>query len=129
MGDKFKILSNEFEVLVYIYEQTEIEKRNICFSQIVEETELEKQVVSRTIDRLYDHMMIDAEWKKIESGEWRYCFSVSEEMRGFTHGLYNVTQRLSSDEIIKNVEKDIVSKKEKKEVKRKVITKKENEFK
>lgn len=143
MVDRFRILSNDFVVLFYIYEQTEIYKRNICFSQIIKEIDLKQKTVNKSIDRLYDCLMIDAEWKKVEDGNWAYCFSVSENFKGFTKGLYNAVEKANSDEKskseeIKNIMMKVEGNKKEKALKKDVelkenketeTSKKENEFK
>ena len=129
-------ISDDFAVLLYIYEQTEIKNQTVYFSKIVKDTQIEKIKVSRAIDKLYDHMMIDAEWKKYKKENWAYCYSVSDEIMGFAKGLYNVTKR-SCDEKnnknseIKNFAKMIEnSNKDKQdELKEIKLDKKENEFK
>jgi hypothetical protein len=112
MITKQKVLSDDFHVLVYIYEQTEIYKNNVYFKKIIEETGMKQNVVSKSIDRLYDKMMIDASWARREDGCWAYCFTVSDSFMGFTKGLYNATEALVEQEESKNVVEKIKTRKD-----------------
>ncbi len=133
MTIKKQRLSDDFEVLLYIYEQTEINNTNIYFKKIVEQTGMKQNVVSKSIDRLYDKMMIDAAWARKEDGCWAYCFRVSDSFMGFTKGLYNATQELSKDEKNKDIIENIRERKADKEgtiskVVASAKSQKENEF-
>ena len=112
MITKQRVLSNDFHVLVYIYEQTEIYKNNVYFKKIIEETGMEQNVVSKSIDRLYDKMMIDADWARREDGCWAYCYTVSDSFMGFTKGLYNNMEDLINYEESKNVVETIKTRKD-----------------
>lgn len=135
MDTKSKQISNDFAILLYIYEQTEIQKEIVNFSKIVKETQFDQKIASKSVDRLYDNLMIDASWQKIENGYWAYCFSVSDEFKGFAKALYNVTEHYCEKKTHKTESKNIVEMIEKRNIEKhndaKEIksSKKENEFK
>ena len=108
-------LSNDFKVLLYIYEQTEIEKRNVYYSRIVEETKMGKRIVSKAIFKMLDISLIYGHVAQIEDGYQAYCFFVDPDFLSYVHGLYNVKRRLQygeeNEKIMQGIKKSIDKKK------------------
>lgn len=89
-------MGRDFSILLYIYEQTEINKKNICFSNIAENNKYySKNDVSLALDKLYDIRAIDINWAKID-GKYASYYSVSDDFKPFTKGLYNVTKEANN---------------------------------
>jgi DNA-binding transcriptional ArsR family regulator len=91
--EKGKVLSNDFQVCVEIYDYSNVKKEKIWFSKLVKvmSGDLSSSTISKSIDRLFDLGMIDGDWEKVE-GRWTRTFRISGEAEGFVKSLYDVTQ-------------------------------------
>lgn len=93
MNKKELKICKEFKVAIEIYEQTEINKSTITFSDLVEKCkkyDLDKNAVSVSIDKLENSGMIYGKCEK-ENGKQFYGYYINEDFKGFIRGLYNVT--------------------------------------
>ncbi len=89
---------DEFDLLLYIYKETEIKNRVVNFTKIKHDY-LRKNCspesilqASSYLDHMYDQGMLDPKWTK-HNGKYSYCYFVDEDFLGFTQALYNFTQK------------------------------------
>ena len=97
MITKDQILSTDFCVLVQIYEDTEVKKEPAYFTKLLKETNLSSMQVNKSLDRLYDKIMIDMQIVKTEDGKQTMGFTISENFLPFTEGLYNATENFINE--------------------------------
>lgn len=61
-------ICDEWKVALQIYEQTEINKSTITFSQLVDQCEgfgFDRHTVSNVLDYFSDKSMVDGKWEKV----------------------------------------------------------------
>lgn len=112
-----KQISTEFNVLLQIYEDN-INKIPSTFTRLKNVTGLPQRELSRIMDRLYDHRMIDSHWQKIKHQQvlqmyfkennlvknepptqmWVTCFIVDDCMLPWVKGLYNCTEKVENEQ-------------------------------
>ena len=121
-----KILSTDFQVLLHIYEDN-IRKIPATFTRLMQQTELSRMQLGKSIDRLYDKIMIDAKPTVIKQQKLQQYFEekvlnkevsvnkiqcmsfyISENFLPFTKGLYNATEDLTEEDV-----EELVAKKQK----------------
>ena len=78
----------DFDVLVKIYEITEVKHGKAYFRKIVSEMGVDRNVVSANIDKLFDLGMICGSWDKV-NGSWRRTFIVDGDAMGLAEKHYN----------------------------------------
>jgi len=98
MTDKKIELSIDFKVVLEIYKYTEIYKEQIYFSKLLKKTNLSRSELSKSIDKLYDKIMIDTQIETLKDGEKVVCFMISKNFLPFVKGLYNVIEQDKSVE-------------------------------
>ena len=116
MNQKEREVDKQFNILLYIYEETVVHEEDVYFTKIYENTGYKKLDVSSSLDNLYDQGMIDAKWQEMKDGSNAYCYYVDDDFMGFTKGLYNATRKAKNREIIKkSIKEDEQIKSQKKE--------------
>ena len=98
MITKKQILSTDFCALIQIYEDTEIKKEPTYFTKLLKETGLPSMQLHKSLDRLYDKIMIDMQVVKIEGGDQVIGFTISEDFLPFTEGLYKATEEVINEQ-------------------------------
>ena len=97
MITKKQILSTDFCALIQIYEDTEIKKEPTYFTKLLKETGLPSMQLHKSLDRLYDKIMIDMQIVKTEDGKQTMGFTISENFLPFTEGLYKATEEVINE--------------------------------
>ena len=81
-------LSKEFELLIYIYEQTIINKEVVIERELPTKFKLMTSTeISRSIDRFYDRCMIDFNY----DNNLGRCITIEEDFLPYIKGLYNAS--------------------------------------
>ena len=98
-------LKNDFDVAVKIYEITVINGGDATFSGIVEEFDklgVEKNEVSKNLDKLFDLCIVDGHWTKDEKTKtWKRTFTISDESLPLIESIYNKKVQTSKQNITK----------------------------
>ena len=96
-------LKNDFDVAVKIYEMTVINGGDATFSGIVEEFAklgVEKNEVSKNLDKLFDLCIVDGHWTKDEKTKtWMRTFTISDEALPLIESIYNERVQTSKQNI------------------------------
>ena len=68
-------MSNDFAVAFHIYETTELKKELTYLGKIVQEMNLDKHIIDRNIDKLFDLGLLCGDWNKID-GRWLRTYKI-----------------------------------------------------
>lgn len=92
-------ISNDFAVLLKIYEITEIEHDLVYFTKLVEKTGYDRLAVSRNVDKLFDLGMIYGDWNYVYAESvWERTFHVEPDALPFVKSLFNCSLKNKNTE-------------------------------
>lgn len=91
-GKEERLLETDFDVLLKIYELTEIKHEIAYFSKLVEQIDAGRDAISINLDKLFDLCLIYGKWEKHsinEKPQWVRAFYVDEDFLPYAKGMYN----------------------------------------
>ena len=87
--DKKNVLPNDFAVFVEIYKKTELEHELIYFKKLVQTMNLDKMVISRNVDKLFDLGVIYGDWTYVEKEKtWQRTFHIEPDALKLAKDIY-----------------------------------------
>lgn len=92
MTTKKSILSKDFQVLLQVYEDIFVKNEKTYRNKLAQETGFSELEVDKSLDKMYDRLMIDYKIMKVEN-EQRMCVVIENDFLPFTRGLYNATEQ------------------------------------
>lgn len=102
-------MPNDFAVAFHIYETTEIKKELTYFGKLVQEMDLDKLLISRSLDALLDLGLLCGQWKNVDA-RWVRAYKIHPDALVFVEKVYCNYFNISKEEISKikengNIEK------------------------
>ena len=102
-------VDNEFALLLYIYEETELKNQMVNFTKIknnflATDSLVALRKASHWLDEMTDQGMLTGSWQK-DNASYSYCYFIDKDFLGFTEVLYNfvdhpaVIDKHSDDEL------------------------------
>ena len=89
-----QVISHDFCVLLQIYEDTEIKKQPVFFKKLLENSDLSRTELNKSLDRLYDRAMIDTKIFVLKDETQVVGYVVNDDFLPFTKGLYNASKKI-----------------------------------
>lgn len=80
------------KVVLSIYKHNK-ESTPVYFGILLNELQIEKKELNKSLDRLFDLCMIDAEWETVD-GKWARCYHTSHAYDLYLEGLYKNNYRI-----------------------------------
>lgn len=87
------LLSKDLEVALEVYESDKEKDEKIYLSKLVEQLKgrVSRATISKSLDRLFDLGILNAQWEKSE-GKWVRVFYVTGEATEFLKDMYNAVK-------------------------------------
>ena len=83
---------SDFDVLAQIYEDTIINNEISHYRKLVQETGINKLIVSKNLDILSDLCMINSDFKQDKDKKYRICYTISDEAMFIAKARYEYNQ-------------------------------------